>query len=97
MIMANAPHPGEVLREEFIIPIKLSITELAKVLCVSRKNLSEIVNEKTGISAEMAIRLSKAFGTSPQVWIGMQKDYELSKAMKRESEIRVKRLKEIGY
>ena len=94
MIMINAPHPGEILREEFLVPSRLSITQLAKALGVSRKNLSEIINEKTGISAEMALRLSQAFGTTPHVWIGIQKEYELSKAMAKKSTFKVKRIKE---
>ncbi len=87
MIMYDPPHPGEIIKEDYLIPMGLTVTQVAKSLGVSRKNLSEIVNEKTGISAEMAIRLSIAFNTSPELWIGMQKEYELSKAMKKEIQI----------
>ena len=61
MIMFNPPHPGEILREDYVVPLELTITDLAKALRVSRKNLSEIVNEHTGISPQMAVRLAKAF------------------------------------
>ncbi len=90
--MHEPPHPGEVLKEEFLEPLNLTVTELASSLGVSRKNLSMILNEKTGISAEMAIRLSKAFGTSPELWIGMQKEYELFEAMKHSKDLAVTRV-----
>ena len=92
MIMFDPPHPGEILKEDYLIPLKLTVTQLAKSLGVSRKNLSEIVNEKTGISAEMAIRLSKAFDTTPELWIGMQKEYELARALIKGKEMVVEQL-----
>jgi len=70
-------HPGEILREMYIEPLGLTITETAKALGVARKNLSAIVNGKMGISADMAVRLSEAFNTSAELWIGLQKDYDL--------------------
>jgi addiction module HigA family antidote len=82
--MFDPPHPGEILKEEYMVPMKLTVTSLASTLGISRKNLSEIINEKTGISAEMAVRLSKAFNTSAELWMGMQKEFELSKALKKE-------------
>ena len=90
--MFDPPHPGEILKEDYLIPLGLTITEMANSLGVSRKNLSEIINEKTGISAEMSIRLSKALNTSPELWMGMQKEYELFQAMKRQDEILVDQL-----
>lgn len=87
--MADAPHPGEILREDFVKPSGLSVTDLAAVLGISRKNLSQILNEKTVISAEMAIRLSKVFKTSAKVWAGIQMEYELSMAMKNADAIEV--------
>ena len=80
MIMFNPPHPGEILREDYMNPLKLTINGLAEALGVSQQNISEIVNERKGISSEMAIRLSKAFSTSPQLWIGMQAEYDLWQA-----------------
>lgn len=70
-------HPGEILREMFIKEHNLTITEVAKGLGVARANLSAIVNEHAGISPELAIKLSEAFGNTPQFWINLQKNYEL--------------------
>ena len=75
--MYNPPHPGRVLRELFLDPMGLSITAAARALGVSRNTLSEIVNESRNISSEMALRLSIAFDTSPDVWMGMQSQYDL--------------------
>jgi addiction module HigA family antidote len=78
--MHNPPHPGAVLREW--IPEGLSVTQAAADLHVSRVSLSKILNGKSGISADMAIRLSKWLGTSPDLWIGMQSQYDLWQAGK---------------
>jgi antitoxin HigA-1 len=75
--MYNPPHPGRVLRELFLEPLGLSITATARALGVSRNTLSEIVNGSRNISSEMALRLSIAFDTSPDVWMGMQSQYDL--------------------
>ena len=79
--MHNPPHPGAVLREW--IPETLSVTQAAADLHVSRVSLSKILNGKSGISADMAIRLSRWLGTSPDVWIGMQAQYDLWQASKK--------------
>ena len=92
MPMKNPPHPGRIVRQECLEPLGLSVTDAAKALGVSRNALSEIVNERRGISPEMAIRLSKAFGSSPRVWAGIQLDYELARAMKDADRIKVHRL-----
>ena len=73
--MFNPPHPGAVLQE--YLPEGVSITEAAQKLGVSRQAMSAIINGRAGISAEMAVRLSKALGTSPDVWLGMQMQYDL--------------------
>ena len=75
--MHNPPHPGEVLKELYLEDKKLSITEAARFLGVTRENLSSIVNGRTGISPEMALRLSKSFKTDAEMWLNMQKDYDL--------------------
>ena len=80
MQMYNPPHPGIVLLEECIKPLNVSISAFALRIGTSRKNLSEIVNGKTGISAEMALKLSKALGTSPKFWLNMQQQYDLWQA-----------------
>lgn len=81
MIMKNPPHPGEILKYDYLVPLDLTISHLAEVLHVSRKTLSQIVNEKSAITPAMAIRLSKAFGTSPMYWIGMQEEYDMARAL----------------
>lgn len=76
-IMFDPPHVGEIIREEYLEPLGLSVTEAALNLGVSRKAFSELLNAKTGISTKMAIKLSKAFGTSIQFWLNLQQEYEL--------------------
>lgn len=79
MRMKNPVHPGEIIREEYLKPLGLSITEAAKKIGVTRKALSELVNEKAGISPLMAWRLSIAFGTTPELWVNMQTGYDLAR------------------
>lgn len=81
MEMYNPAHPGEVLREMYIKPLGLTITEAAQRLGVPRQRLSQIVNGKASISPDMALRLAKAFeNTSPQFWLNMQNQYDLWQA-----------------
>ena len=70
-------HPGEILREDFIQEKGLTITVVAQGLGIARANLSAIVNERAGISPELAVKLSEAFGNTAQFWINLQKNYEL--------------------
>ncbi|HVW12213.1 MAG TPA: HigA family addiction module antitoxin [Mucilaginibacter sp.] len=72
-------HPGAVLREDVIKEMKLSITRAAENLNVSRKQLSEIVNENASVTAEMAVRLEEAFGINAEFWLDMQKNYDIWK------------------
>ena len=90
--MNNPPHPGEILKELCLEPMGLSITEAAEALGVSRKTLSSIINGRAGISPEMAIRLSKAFDTSPESWLNQQQQFDLWHAMNASDTIKVKRL-----
>jgi len=90
--MHNPPHPGEILRELCLEPMGLSVTEAAEALGVSRKTLSMIINGRAGISPEMAIRLSKAFDTSPESWLNQQQQFDLWHAMNSGDTIKVKRL-----
>lgn len=92
MKMYNPPHPGEVLRELCLEPLGLSVTRAAEALGVSRKTLSAILNERAGISPEMAIRLSKAFDTSAESWLNQQVQYDLWVAEKSLGKIKVERL-----
>lgn len=80
MMMKNPCHPGEILREECLKPLDLTVTEAAKMLGISRYTLSSIINEKQGISPKMALRLAKAFNTTPEIWLNMQLHYDLAKA-----------------
>jgi addiction module HigA family antidote len=91
MPMKNPPHPGRVVREECLQPLGLTVTSGAKILGVSRQALNNLVNQRGGISPEMAIRLAKAFGSTPQTWLRMQSNYDLAQALKSESKIRVRR------
>lgn len=92
MPMHNPPHPGEVIRELCLEPLGISVTKAAEGLGVSRKTLSAILNGRAGISPEMAIRLSKAFGTSPESWLNQQMQYDLWQASKGADAIIVKRM-----
>lgn len=93
MAMHSPPHPGRIVRQECLEPLGLTVTAAAKALKVSRVALSEVVNERRGVSPEMAIRLSKAFGSSPEVWAGLhQLDYDMAQAMRKADAIDVRRL-----
>ena len=70
-------HPGEILKEMYLDPLGISITELADNLGVARKTVSQLVNGHMGVSAEMALRLGKAFNTTPELWLNMQRNYDL--------------------
>jgi addiction module HigA family antidote len=83
MVMHNPPHPGEGIRELCLKPLGLTVTEAAQGLGVSRKTLSALLNGHFGISAEMAIRLSKAFGGSAESWVTQQAQYDLWQALER--------------
>ena len=93
MMMKNPPHPGRIVRQECLEPLGLTVTAAAKGLGVTRKALSELLNGKSGISPEMAIRLAKAFGGRAEIWLGIQTDYELAQALKRAGRIKVARIK----
>ena len=92
MRMHNPPHPGEVLKALCLEPLDLTISDAAKALGVSRKTLSGIVNGRIGISPEMAVRLSLAFDTTAESWLNQQVQYDLWRAEKKRSTLRVKRL-----
>ena len=89
MGMHNPPHPGGILKRQCLEPLGLTVTRAANGLGVTRQALSELVNERVGVSVEMAIRLSKAFGSTPETWLGMQMAYDLWKARNRTGEISV--------
>ena len=91
-MMKNPPHPGLSVRYDCLEPLRLSVTEAARKLGVSRKQLSELVNARSGISPEMAIRLDKAFGGGADTWLRMQAAYDLAQAMKKVDRIQVERI-----
>jgi addiction module HigA family antidote len=80
MPMKNPPHPGEIIRKDCIEPLGLTVTEAAEGLGVSRMQLSRLLNGHAGISTTMAIRLSKAFGGTPESWLTQQMQYDLRQA-----------------
>jgi len=92
MQMYNPPHPGEILKELCLEPLGLTVTKAAEALGVSRKTLSAILNGRAGISPEMAIRLSMAFGTSAESWLNQQTQYDLWIARQNLQAVKVERL-----
>jgi len=70
-------HPGEILREEFLVPLALSAGKLARICGVPRTRIERIASEETGITADTALRLSKAFGTTAQMWLNLQNSYDV--------------------
>lgn len=93
MVMKNPPHPGLAVRHDCLEPLGLTITIAARALGVTRQALNNLVNGKSGISPEMAVRLAKAFGSSAETWLGIQMDYDLAQVRRREKAISVKRIK----
>src|SRR5271154_2775413 len=89
--MKNPPHPGRSIRNACLEPLGLSISEGAKILGVSRQALNNVVSGKSAISPEMAIRLTKAFGSTEETWLRMQLAYDLAAARKNASKIKVQR------
>jgi addiction module HigA family antidote len=92
MRMHNPPHPGEIIKTLCLDPLELSVTQAAQALGVSRKTLSAILNGRAGISPEMAVRLSIAFGTSAESWLNQQTQYDLWHAEQRRKQLRVAKL-----
>jgi len=90
--MKNPPHPGLSVRHDCLEPLGLNVTEAAKCLGVSRKQLSDILNGHSGISPEMAIRLDKAFGGGAETWLRLQAARDLAQAMKGADHIKVRRI-----
>ena len=87
MSMHNPPHPGGIVKRQCLAPMGLSVTRAVQGLGVTRQALSELVNERSGISVEMAIRLSRAFGSEPETWLRMQMAHDLWQTRKRAGQI----------
>jgi addiction module HigA family antidote len=92
MTMKNPPHPGLTVRHDCLEPLGLSVTEGAKALGVTRQALNNLVNGQAAISPEMAVRLAKAFGSTAEMWLGLQTDYDLAQVRRRDGDIRVTRV-----
>ena len=92
MAMHNPAHPGEVIRESCLKPLGLTVGKAAEHLGVTRKTLSDLLNEHSGVSPEMALRLEKALGGSADIWLRMQVNYDLARVRRRAAEITVERL-----
>jgi addiction module HigA family antidote len=93
MRMHNPPHPGEIIRELCVEPLGLTVTEAAKALRVTRKTLSTLLNGRAGISPEMALRLYRVFGRTPEGWMRLQLQYDLRKAERSLDVSELKRIK----
>ncbi len=89
MPMKTPPHPGEIIRDLYIEPLDLTVTQAAAGLGVSRKTLSMLLNGHAGISPEMAVRLSKAFGRTPEGWLQLQMQYDLAQIKQKAEQIQV--------
>lgn len=92
MTMKHPVHPGEIVREDCLKAVGLTVTEAARRLGVGRPALSSLINGKAAVSIEMAYRLSKAFGSTPDHWMRMQLAYDLAQSRGLEKQIRVKRI-----
>ncbi len=97
-IQREPTHPGEILKEEFLKPFNISQTTLAKKLHTSFRAINEIINQKRGITIDMALRLSKFFGTSPQLWLNLQNNYDLYKTIQKKQNILddIKKVEEVA-
>lgn len=89
--MNNPPHPGQHVLKDCLEPLGLSVTKGAKILNVTRLTLSNLINGKNGVNPEMSIRLSKAFGGSPQVWLRMQLNYDLAQVQNKAYKINIEK------
>lgn len=90
MPMKKPQHPGKAIRISCLEPNNLTVTAGAKILGVTRQNLNNVVNEKSAVSPEMAIRVAKAFGGTPEAWYRMQSAYDIAQAKKKAGKIKVK-------
>ena len=90
--MHNPPHPGEVLRELYLQPLGLTVTEAARRLGVTRKTVSELVNGRAGVSPEMALRIGTATKSTPESWLNMEMHYDLWQIRRKQKKLKVRRL-----
>ena len=76
-IKRQPTHPGKIIKEDYLMPLSITIKDMAELLGISRKTLSKIINERGSISPDMALRLSRAFDTTPDLWLILKKNYDL--------------------
>ena len=93
MPMHNPPHPGLAIRTDCLEPFDLSVTAAADILGVTRQALSNVVNGRSGVSAEMAIRISKAFGGRPESWLRLQMAYDLWQANRHAGKLTIRKVR----
>lgn len=79
-IKRKPTHPGKIIQEDYLKPLEITVTGMASILGVSRKTLSKIINERGAITPDMALRLGRAFDTTPELWMNLQKNYDLWQA-----------------
>jgi addiction module HigA family antidote len=85
-IIRRPTHPGNIIKEDYLLPLSITIKDMAETLGVSRKTLSKIINERGAITPDMALRLSRAFDTTPDFWMNLQKNFDLWHAEKNSQE-----------
>jgi len=95
-MMMRPSHPGELIKHDYLVPLNLKVGELAVSLGVTRPMISAVINGRSSVSPEMAIRLAKAFDTTPDLWLGMQRSYDLYVARKKFNPEKVKNLYRSG-
>ena len=93
MRMHHPPHPGEIIRQFCVEPLNVTVTEASQALGVTRKTLSALLNGRSGVSPEMALRLSRVFGRTPEGWLRLQQQHDLWKAQKSIVVSRLRRIK----
>jgi len=91
MSLKNPVHPGEIIKHDCLEPLGLSVTHAAQVLGVTRPTISRVINGRASVSPEMAVRLAKAFGSTPEFWLRLQLSYDLAQVTARADEIKVTR------
>ena len=96
MSMKNPPHPGDFVRTEIIVPAGLSVTAAAAALRVSRPALSSLLNSKSDLSGDMALRIEKAFGVKMDTFMRMQVSYDIARTRKREKQIHLRRIHQLA-
>ncbi len=92
MTMHNPPHPGEILKEDILVPLDLTVTEASRRLGVSRKTLSKLINQHGALMPEMAVRLEKAFSPSSEHWLRLQSSYDLWQTRRELKSVRIQRI-----